>query len=594
MLNHDIFYYRNANTFIWRAHNLWQCLQKPLQQQKCHNGNLEPGGGNSKRHFEILSPENTRQSFENKKNHIILTEKISSDWQHFKFEFQTFGNRQIKFQLGGPKKENSDHIKYPVVVDYQDFKVNNKLIFSEPKALWDNEPFEYILDVNNGDIVVLEVDIRRHHWTFAEMKTLQHINPLMFLSVFILAFFFSYQIVQYIAQYKLLRHYSRVDIIFLSAFVIMLLIPASHITQKQKSMQENRMLNAAPSLFMNNTFNTDYPKQFENWFNDRFRGRKTFLKLYTKLNTLSVMIKNDHATYHKKTHWTFNQEQIDHEPLSAQTDAKILSALQNLNKFLSKNGIKFYLLIVPEKLDIYKDFNGIYMSNYWDQKESSINISTINFLKEKANFPIIYPLEELKKASEKDFVFYKTEHHWTEWGAYQGYDELIKNIQKKFSKVKILTENDFEIFYNNHVRADWDKVFKNGQTLDLLNLGPNIDMDEVLDTPYKYYSPKSPEEPKIIDISNYKIKHFKTPNSGNHIRVFLTGTSMNENLISFLPYSFQEVIYYRLNSVKDVKNEDIFKLLKRYKKDILKLKPNLLILTISAGNLPYIVDLDKE
>lgn len=551
------------------------------------------GGENSNGYINILSPQSSYDYCKDKENCILLTEKTSSDWQNHKIQFQTFGSNQVTIRLSSPKKENSKRIKYPVVVDYQNLKINNKLIFSETKALLDDKPFEYTLKVHNGETLELEVDIRRHHWTFKGIKELQHFNPLMLLSIFILAFFFSYQIVQYIAQYKILQHYSRIDIIFLSVFIILLLIPASHISKEKESMRENRMLNAAPSLFINNTFNTNYTKQFEDWFNDRFRARKTFLELYTNLKTMDVLIKTNKASYHKRTHWTFNQNQIHHTPLSPQTDAEILSALQNLNNFLLTKGIEFYLLIVPEKIDIYKDFNSMYKPIFWCQKESSVNISTINFIKENATFPVIYPLEALKKASEKDFVYFKTEHHWTEWGAYQGYLELIKNIQKKFPNIKPLAEDNFEIFYNNKVRSDWDRAFQYGQTLGLLNLkADNINMEEVLDTPYKYYTPKYPIKQETFEKAG--IKNFLNTQSKNLIRAIIMGTSMNENFLQFLPYNFYELKYLRTNWTNAPSEEDSFKLLKRYKEDILSYKPNILILLVTSGNLPELVNLTKE
>ena len=549
------------------------------------------GGGNSNGYINVLLPQGSYDYCKDKENCIILTEKISSDWQNHKIQFQTFGSNQVTIRLSSPKKENSKRIKYPVVVDYQNLKINNKLIFSETKALLDDKPFEYTLKVHNGETVELEADIRRHHWTFDEIKDLQHFNPLMLLSIFILAFFFSYQIVQYVAQYKILQHYSRIDIVFLVAFVILLLIPASHISKEEKSMRENRILASFPSLFINNTFNTNYTKQFEDWFNDRFRGRRTFLELYTNLKTANVMIKTDQASYHKKTHWIFNQNQVHHQTLSYQTNAEILLTFQNMNNFFIKKGIKFYILIVPEKIDLYKNFVEIYRSAFWTQTESSFNISTIDFLKKNATFPIIYPLEALKKASEKDFVYFKTEHHWTEWGAYQGYTELIKSIQKKYPKIKVLGEDAFEIFYNNKVRGDWDRKFGIGESFGLVNLGSEeINEKEVLDTPYKYYTPKSSLKQDISD--KLGIKHFINVKSTNHIRVALIGTSMNENLLPFLPYSFYELKYFRMNW-GDIQ-EDMFKLFKRYKKDILDFKPDILILSVSSANLPDLIDLTKE
>ncbi len=478
-------------------------------------------------------------------------------------------------------------------MDYQNLKVNNKPLFSEQKTVWNKKPFDYTLDVHDGEVVEIVADIRRHHWTYKEIKELFHFNPLMFLSVFILAFFFSYQIVQYLAQYKILKHHSRIDIVFLVAFVILLFIPMSQISKETKDMRENRMLATFPTLIVNNTFNTNYTKQFENWFNDRFRGRDKLLHVYTEVEKANSIIKNDKGGFDQKTHWGYDQWQINHRPLPHDKDKEILVSLQELQKFLEENDIKFYLFIVPEQIDLYKKFNRLYKPEFWNHKETFFNISTIDFLKKNATFPIIYPLEALQKASAENLVYFKTEHHWTEWGAYQGYAELIKEIQKKYPNIKIANEDEFDVFYNNKVRSDWDRKFSIGTSFKLNNLHPeNINEKEVLDTPYKYYNPKTHADFKIMKKSGYAIKQYKIENIDNNLKVFVAGTSMNENLMQFLPYSFHELIFYRLNL--GFQEPEVFKVLKRYKKDILDYKPDVFILSIAARNLPSLVNLTKE
>ena len=70
----------------------------------------------------------------------------------------------------------------------------------------------------------------------------------------------------------------------------------------------------------------------------------------------------------------------------------------------------------------------------------------------------------------------------------------------------------------------------------------------------------------------------------------LIGTSQNEILCHFLPYSVAEMKYVRLNGGQ-VKTVDEFKILKYYKKDILTFKPDILILSIHTDDLPRLRDI---
>ena len=91
-----------------------------------------------------------------------------------------------------------------------------------------------------------------------------------------------------------------------------------------------------------------------------------------------------------------------------------------------------------------------------------------------------------------------------------------------------------------------------------------------------------------------EIKEFDNENSPNDLKVILAGTSNNENFLQFLPYSFKELRYLRFNTVKGVKAEDEYKLMKRYKQYILEHKPDILILSIIADNISELGNLSKE
>lgn len=88
---------------------------------------------------------------------------------------------------------------------------------------------------------------------------------------------------------------------------------------------------------------------------------------------------------------------------------------------------------------------------------------------------------------------------------------------------------------------------------------------------------------KERDISLHRDKLYYYPN-GYDKKVILLGTSQSENLCEFLPFSFKNVLRLRNNSVKDVSPKDDFKIMKRFQKDILEYKPDILIFCITKGN----------
>ena len=55
-------------------------------------------------------------------------------------------------------------------------------------------------------------------------------------------FLVTYKLLKYLSRFKIEQHHSRIDIVFLVSFFILLFVPMLHISDAEKSEQENRML----------------------------------------------------------------------------------------------------------------------------------------------------------------------------------------------------------------------------------------------------------------------------------------------------------------------------------------------------------------
>lgn len=87
------------------------------------------------------------------------------------------------------------------------------------------------------------------------------------------------------SRFKLLEHGSRIDIVFVCVFFL-LLVPASKISREEKSVQENRRLAAYVPLFSDQGLNNRFGQDFEAWFNDRFNYREAVISFYSGLEML--------------------------------------------------------------------------------------------------------------------------------------------------------------------------------------------------------------------------------------------------------------------------------------------------------------------
>ena len=67
-------------------------------------------------------------------------------------------------------------------------------------------------------------------------------DAMMFIIIVILGYLLSFRLTSYLAEFKLEKNYSRIDIVFLAVCALLMYLPMSHISNSKKSDVENRNL----------------------------------------------------------------------------------------------------------------------------------------------------------------------------------------------------------------------------------------------------------------------------------------------------------------------------------------------------------------
>lgn len=402
--------------------------------------------------------------------------------------------------------------------------------------------------------------------------------------IFILSFLLFYKVSNYLADFKREEDTSRSDIIFVVLFFILLYIPMQKLDTNSFSFKELRYLAQYQPFIINGEINYSWGTNFSNYFADHFFKRDEIIEIFSKFkyylsyNNYSIL---GHAVINKRNNWCFRLEDYSlavFKPLDDVQVKKISENFKRLNDFCKKNNISLYIVVVPSKEDIYKKYN-----NYLP-KDGIENFNQIyNYSKYICDVKIIFPSKEFKALAQTDYLFYKTDYHWTDFGAFVAYQMLAESISKDFPNFISLTKKDFDIYKNKLVRYDFDRKFNMGQILyAFLNLNDDKIANKVLDTEYSFYKHKN-ENLLKIQVDNYlRIKDYYYP-SKNNLTAMEIGNSMAENFNEFLPYSFRHLKYFRANNgYRDFLHE--FRI-SEYEKEILKMKPDILILTLSSGHI---------
>lgn len=450
------------------------------------------------------------------------------------------------------------------------------------------------LEVKNNSLIIkpdYNFVVLTYNEPFKFIRTNFKFDFQMFLVISIVLFLFMYKFSNYIADFKTVKKQSRIEIIFLTIFFVMLFIPMSKINQDEISKNENRRLAQwQPLITQDGKLNYNFGNDFNDWFNDRFNFRYRLIGIYNQIYSRFVnVVKTEKGIYNKQTNWMFEKNHSYRALYDKKVQDEIVSNLNKFNSFCEKNNIKLYLLVVPLQQDIYYEEGKPYLSD--PEKRMKI----VDEIARRTSFNTINSYYEIKKYTKTHQTYYKTDWHWTDDGAFIGYQLLMKNIKKDFKNLNVLTKSNFNITHSNKVRSDWDREFHNGEVMMYHFHDFENDAENILDIEYNYYEHKQHKNlhTNIVDIPFKREKTYYY-GSGNNLRLMQIGTSMNESLLQFTPYSFKNLKYIRLINVKDMPNEESFKLFKYYQSEILQFKPDIIVLCLTPANLRSIVDFYKE
>lgn len=408
----------------------------------------------------------------------------------------------------------------------------------------------------------------------------------VFLSIFILGFLLSCKLSNYLIEFKVHKNYSILDIIFVTIFFVFLFIPMCHINLDDISKSENRTLAKMPSFIeKDGQLNYLYGKQFEEYFNDRFTLRTNFLQLNILIQMLNFdKIELSDYIYRKDNQTIIEKDLLPQKLyLSKNQVESIVENFKALNDFCKTNKIKLYILITPVT-------NNVYIENCYKFITSNAirrYNNQIYSMKNKSDVKIIYPYNELfsAKSNINTPIYYKTDNHWTEDGAYIGYLALANEIKKDYPNLPIFNKNNLKAYRSKEVleSGPHPQMFSYGNIMTPFLFCKKI-INLELNSEYLYY--KSDPDLKIYEISKpYYLgtDYYYTP--GLNKKLLIMGTSMNETLMKFLPYSFQNTKFIRLNGPSALDGTERYKVMKHYKKEILDYKPDVLIYSVSVSNL---------
>lgn len=236
---------------------------------------------------------------------------------------------------------------------------------------------------------------------------------------------------------------------FLSVlFVLLLLTPVLVMLvepTKEISSAEKRSLASLPEFVCSISYFAHFPQEFERYFKDRFGLRDQLITLY---NALFVTLFHDSPRRDVilgQDGWLFLRTDHvleDFMGLRRKTQeglAVIANTLENRQDWLAGQGIRYLFVPIPNKIQVYPEkLPTRFQMAGGEQVYSQIT----GYLSRYAqDVPLVHLLPVFLREKENHQIYYKSDTHWNEQGAFIAYEQIIAHLSQWFPELKPIPQS---------------------------------------------------------------------------------------------------------------------------------------------------------
>lgn len=291
----------------------------------------------------------------------------------------------------------------------------------------------------------------------------------------------------------------------------------------------------------------DYFGKINTFYNKNFGMRKLLIKsnaifkitiFNAPPNKQIILGKNEwiFKDYDKPFALEFNKKQLNN----------IEKILEKTSDWAVKNNVLYVFAIFPSKNTVYGEYLPYRLP---ERKQSIRTIQLSELAKNKKNLLFVDPYNDLIESKREGLVYYKTDFHWNNFGAFVAGQKILSEINKFYPNVKQNNLDDYNIFLE-------DKNYMN--TLATMTSIPDyFNKEETI-----VYRPKGENDDLFFNYRSKKDQLTTIDNKSYKPNMLLVGNSFSRALIPFLYPNFGKSLYFIKNFQdvdmdKDVKDNNI-------------------------------------
>lgn len=224
-------------------------------------------------------------------------------------------------------------------------------------------------------------------------------------------------------------------ILYVVVFALMLALPIVTMNRipGRLSETENRYLAKFPTVFDSEGRLADGLKDgFETWLGDNLGFRSEFMKLAANIKLKLLHQSTSEQVEIGRDGWYFytpNDNLRIAEGTYPCFDESVLNTICHIQEMtrdkLAAQGIDYVLVLPPSKVSIYPEYIA---SGEYEVTRTPVDMLA-DYLEENSDIKVVCLKEPLLEAKKDQQVYFKTDTHWNEYGAYIGCSKIITGIK---------------------------------------------------------------------------------------------------------------------------------------------------------------------
>ena len=240
------------------------------------------------------------------------------------------------------------------------------------------------------------------------------------------------------------------DTALIVGFLLAILLPGLAMMLKgdRASSQENRQLAPFPPLSLDGDELAAFPERFNLYFNDHFgfRGELIRGQALAKIRWLKVSSSADVIC--GKAGWLFyaGEDSLAGyravQPFSEAELNRWTRVLEGRRRWLARRNIHYIFTVAPDKHTVYPEYMPDQIKPVRD--ESRLD-QLITYLKENSGVEVVDLRPALLSAKGRHPIYYQTDTHWNEYGAFVAYEEITRALRRALPAIEPLVESDFDL-----------------------------------------------------------------------------------------------------------------------------------------------------